>query len=260
MSRRFRDAATLAVLHSTTSHAFQSPSSLCLSAPPLPLVAGVSNVSAVLDVAFWEQCRAFLCFSDPDFPPITFTFDSSDCVGSETASFIVPDGVPNGDALVIWECEGFSSACTQANITQGKAANSSPLYPHQNGTLNCVYGPTSTQETVLPAFAVPNTPSSSVSDIDSPFASERATADPGITSSQNAASAISASATPDLLAGSTGTSTSGMNSSPTISVDAAPFSTITNLFPIPDLGTSTFILTQTITTLLTKTTTLPVSA
>ena len=54
------------------------------------------------DIPFWEQCRASLCFSNHNFPPITFAFDSSDCVGPEVASFVVPDGVPNGDALVIW--------------------------------------------------------------------------------------------------------------------------------------------------------------
>ncbi|KAL2273119.1 hypothetical protein FJTKL_04929 [Diaporthe vaccinii] len=118
MSQRPCVAFTAVALLVLNAHAFHAFSSLCLSTPPLPLVAGVSNISAIYDVSYWQQCRAFLSFAAEDFPTVTFTFGPKYCMGREVATFLVPADVPNGDAHLIWECSGLPPTCIQASITQ----------------------------------------------------------------------------------------------------------------------------------------------
>ncbi len=49
-----------------------------------------------------HRCVASLAFSDPNFLPINYAFESPLCDDEELHSFNVPLGAPNGDACVHW--------------------------------------------------------------------------------------------------------------------------------------------------------------
>ncbi|KAI3331120.1 hypothetical protein F4824DRAFT_498912 [Ustulina deusta] len=115
--------------------AFEDWPLVCISNPPMQLVAGTTNVSAINE-GLYGKCRALLQFADPDFVPITYSFTPTvPCSGPRVASFLVPPGAPNGDARVIWQCEQ-SSACSFAVVSNGTGDQS--LAPEQNGTVACL--------------------------------------------------------------------------------------------------------------------------
>ncbi|KAI3333826.1 hypothetical protein F4824DRAFT_502814 [Ustulina deusta] len=115
--------------------AFEDWPLVCISSPPMQLVAGTTNVSAINESLF-GKCRALLQFADPDFVPITYSFTPTIlCPGPQVASFLVPPGVPNGDARIIWQCEQ-SSACSFAVVSNGTGDQTLP--PEQNGTMACL--------------------------------------------------------------------------------------------------------------------------
>ncbi|KAK2011599.1 hypothetical protein LZ32DRAFT_659430 [Colletotrichum eremochloae] len=74
---------------------------VCVSSPPIPLEAGTSTVSAVLEDPLNRRCEATIFFADPNFLPISYSFDS-ECSGSKINSFKLPIGAPNGEAHVSW--------------------------------------------------------------------------------------------------------------------------------------------------------------
>ena len=96
------------------------PPTICLSSPAIELQAGVSLVEALLvqspfsDGPGWadifyriddplaRRCTASVIFDDPDFLPVTYTFEAARCAGPELASFAVPLGAPSGGAYVKW--------------------------------------------------------------------------------------------------------------------------------------------------------------
>ncbi|KDN70499.1 hypothetical protein CSUB01_07944 [Colletotrichum sublineola] len=101
--------------------ALRSLHKLCISEPPLMLVAGESTVQATSHSPFNQDCRAAIYFSNPAFPPITYPYGSGSChYGAEKASFLVPLGVPNGEAFVTWTCGTVAQACLRAIISEGR--------------------------------------------------------------------------------------------------------------------------------------------
>lgn len=126
----------LAALLMSVTAAFEDWPLVCISGPPMQLVAGTTNVSAINESLFGKKCRALLQFADPDFAPITYSFTpTTSCAGSRETSFLVPPSAPNGDARVIWQCKR-SSACSYAVVSNGTADRS--LAPEQNGTVACL--------------------------------------------------------------------------------------------------------------------------
>ncbi|KAI8626622.1 hypothetical protein F5Y19DRAFT_221897 [Xylariaceae sp. FL1651] len=116
--------------------AFEDWPLVCVSNPPMQLVAGTTNVSAINESLYGKKCRALLQFADPDFVPITYSFiPTIPCSGPRMASFLVPPGAPNGDARVIWQCKQ-SSACSLAVVSNGTGDRT--LAPEQNGTMACL--------------------------------------------------------------------------------------------------------------------------
>ena len=92
---------------------------VCTNSPPLQLIAGESEASAVYvgsglvlsfsrltpfrhDNPFGLNCRALLQFSDSDYHPISYTFNPGSACSDEIISFLVPLGAPNGPASIIW--------------------------------------------------------------------------------------------------------------------------------------------------------------
>ncbi|KAM5357283.1 hypothetical protein ACJZ2D_016420 [Fusarium nematophilum] len=109
----------LAVLVASAS-ALGSLPDLCITEPPLLLVAGESTVQATNHNPIRWDCRAVIHFSNPAFAPITYPYGAGSCYsGSENASFLVPPGVPNGDAFVTWACGVYTQACVRAIISKG---------------------------------------------------------------------------------------------------------------------------------------------
>lgn len=49
-----------------------------------------------------RRCEATIQFSDPSFLPMSYSFESVPCDGLQINVFTIPDGVPNGEAVVIW--------------------------------------------------------------------------------------------------------------------------------------------------------------
>ncbi|KAI1207648.1 uncharacterized protein F4807DRAFT_173486 [Annulohypoxylon truncatum] len=116
--------------------AFEDWPLMCISNPPMQLVAGITNVSVTNENFFERKCRALLEFADPDFAPVTYSFTStSPCPGSRETNLPIPLGSPNGDARVIWQCH-HSSSCNLAVISNGTRSRS--LIPEQNGTIACL--------------------------------------------------------------------------------------------------------------------------
>lgn len=103
-----------------------------------------------------------MVFSDDDFLPITFDFQTSACLGYQQAEISVPSGAPNGIVTVLWypansglsetqtlivthsrQCSGGGArSCSRASIAGG-GGNSDALELHQRGTMECLV-PTAT--------------------------------------------------------------------------------------------------------------------
>lgn len=81
--------------------AFGGPPEICAWGPSLSVMAG-SVMSARVENAWNRRCQAILEFEDTTFLPITWSFPSFDCPGTEEMQFTIPLGVPNGEALVTW--------------------------------------------------------------------------------------------------------------------------------------------------------------
>lgn len=90
-----------AIMAFTTFASSHSAPAVCLWEPVLQVAAG-SEVAARISVALSRRCLAELAFSDSSFLPITWSFESLGCMGPETATIVLPSGVPNGDAYITW--------------------------------------------------------------------------------------------------------------------------------------------------------------
>ncbi|TVY73792.1 hypothetical protein Focb16_v006016 [Fusarium oxysporum f. sp. cubense] len=118
------------------SRALSSQSSLCFNGPSIPLEAGVSVLSAMIDLPLEGRCEATMQFADSAFLPIRFSFDKVKCEGQQINKLRVPRGVSNGEAEVIWQCAGLAPSYSRAVISGGDADMSSPaLY---TGIVGCV--------------------------------------------------------------------------------------------------------------------------
>ncbi|KAI0163878.1 hypothetical protein GGR57DRAFT_268622 [Xylariaceae sp. FL1272] len=134
---------------------------LCLSGPVLSLHAGVSVVSVVVESEKIQQCIATTEFASIDFLPVTYSFTNFSCPGSHVASFVLPEDVPNGEAIITWRCAGLTPRCDYVNITGGRQR--APIDTQHTGTVGCVLevvqtgttlvtmaGPSSTEVRTLP--------------------------------------------------------------------------------------------------------------
>ncbi len=74
---------------------------ICLWDPVVNVAAG-SELTAKITTASTQRCLAELAFSDSTYLPITWSFSASGCMGVETATIALPNGVPNGDAFITW--------------------------------------------------------------------------------------------------------------------------------------------------------------
>ncbi|KAG4278823.1 hypothetical protein FPRO04_06144 [Fusarium proliferatum] len=118
------------------SRALSSQPSLCFNGPSIPLEAGVSVLSAVIDLPQEGRCEATLQFADSEFLPVRFSFDKIKCEGQQINKLRVPRSVPNGEAEVIWQCAGLAPICNRAVISGGDADMSSPAM--YTGIVGCV--------------------------------------------------------------------------------------------------------------------------
>lgn len=118
------------------ARAFRRPSSLCLTDPAIPLEAGNSNMSITVDAPMERRCEATINFSDPAFLPVRYSFASVPCDGLQVNIFTVPEGAPNGEVDVIWQCAGIAPSCNHAVISGG-LANSSMLLENE-GLVGCL--------------------------------------------------------------------------------------------------------------------------
>ncbi|KAL8369527.1 hypothetical protein RB595_000044 [Gaeumannomyces hyphopodioides] len=110
--------------------------SLCISDPPLLLVAGQSKIQAINYSPARRDCRAAIHFANLAFPPITYLYSSGSChFGSENASFQVPIGAPSGDAFVTWECGAVTHTCVRAVISEGRGTPKPPSL--LDGAISC---------------------------------------------------------------------------------------------------------------------------
>ena len=93
-----------------------------------------------------------LRFSDPDFLPVTYKFESKNCTRLEVATFQVPPGIPNGYAWINWyvylvprlsivlmllpcrQCLGQPPTCTYVYVSSKSDEN---VVLVQNGTVEC---------------------------------------------------------------------------------------------------------------------------
>ncbi|KAI1249790.1 hypothetical protein MGN70_009404 [Eutypa lata] len=117
---------TIAFVLPTLAALVEYPSRVCISSPPVALDAGVSVVSAVITGDLSRRCMATMEFADPDFFPISYSFDTVPCSGQQVTSFVVPREAPNGEAYV---------TC-HANISGGLG---NPLMDEQSqGTVGCI--------------------------------------------------------------------------------------------------------------------------
>ncbi|OAA55983.1 hypothetical protein ISF_07581 [Cordyceps fumosorosea ARSEF 2679] len=113
----------------------------CMMAPPIclsniiELDAGFSFVSASIDGTLTQRCEALVTLDDPEYLPVTFTFDASHCDGPFTASFQMSPGFPAGDGYVFWQCSGQSPTCNRIRV-KGGHKDASPALQRQ-GYVEC---------------------------------------------------------------------------------------------------------------------------
>ncbi|KAI1119352.1 hypothetical protein F5Y14DRAFT_394998 [Nemania sp. NC0429] len=122
---------------------------LCISSPVLDLVAGKTEVSAVIEGGLERRCIAILSFENDNFLPVFYSFEPSPCSGQQVTSFHVPAEAPDGDAYVTWQCSGFASACSHANITGGLGNPTMKL--QRSGVVGCVLEALETSTTFVTA-------------------------------------------------------------------------------------------------------------
>ncbi|KAI0399795.1 hypothetical protein F4802DRAFT_533273 [Xylaria palmicola] len=123
---------------------------VCVSEPPLLLDAGASNVSAIIDGSFGRQCQATLYFSDPMFLPLTYHFDNISCDGLAVTTFSMPEGLPNGDGCVVWQCDGPELVtCNNMIVSGGSSKDTLPR--NRSGTIGCMLNTTQVQNPVVTA-------------------------------------------------------------------------------------------------------------
>ncbi|RYO97359.1 hypothetical protein DL765_011203 [Monosporascus sp. GIB2] len=103
----------LALLALAMSMSMAYPQGMCISGPAFALEAGVSVLAAVINGDFTQRCAATVGFADPDFLPVSYSFESLPCSGRQVANFVLPKEVPNGEAYITWP----SSTLTEALST-----------------------------------------------------------------------------------------------------------------------------------------------
>ncbi|KAK0627166.1 hypothetical protein B0T14DRAFT_129331 [Immersiella caudata] len=161
ISHRTAMKIAIAALLAAVSAAFRDWPLVCMSSPPMQLIAGTTNVSAINENPYWKQCRAILHFADPEFVPITYSFTpTAPCSGTQVTSFVVPSGAPNGDARIIWQCKR-SSACSFAVVSNGTGDRS--LTPEQNAGTNA--GQTVELTRINSATQVPPFPNTTATEV-----------------------------------------------------------------------------------------------
>ncbi|KXH28612.1 hypothetical protein CNYM01_11245 [Colletotrichum nymphaeae SA-01] len=102
-----------------TSFSLQGQSAVCAWEPAAIVEAG-SVISATFNNPWSSRCEVTLQFSDPAYLPVTWTFDPVVCKGQQIGQFSVPQGAPNGDAVVTWRCAGQDSpSCNHVLIRNG---------------------------------------------------------------------------------------------------------------------------------------------
>ncbi|KAM6529634.1 hypothetical protein FALCPG4_007764 [Fusarium falciforme] len=134
MYPKFSLALTALFLHEAWAFSLQYP--LCLAEPVLALDAGRSTLSAVVHFPTETRCEATLYFSDTSFLPIRYTFKPLSCDGGQVLNFKVPEGSPNGDVDVIWQCAGLAPSCNHGVISGGRADSSIPS--EADGQVGCL--------------------------------------------------------------------------------------------------------------------------
>ncbi|KAH6881118.1 hypothetical protein B0T10DRAFT_551397 [Thelonectria olida] len=103
---------------------------------PSPVTAGSVRTAGILN-PFAARCEAVLDFDNPNYLPITWSFDAVDCEDVQIAQFTLPLAVPNGGAYITWDCEGDITTCNHIVITNGNGnPDSVPL--QQVGVVGCV--------------------------------------------------------------------------------------------------------------------------
>ncbi|KAL7783428.1 hypothetical protein V8C37DRAFT_397241, partial [Trichoderma ceciliae] len=119
----------------TLSHAVQ----LCVLGDPILQFPAGSNFNVLLP-QYAEQCRAKVQFNPYSISsPLQYTFKTIDCAdGFQTARMEIPTYVPNGPALLTWECKDMNSCGTPLYISEGveDASGSREL----EGGSSCVSG------------------------------------------------------------------------------------------------------------------------
>ncbi|RYP01924.1 hypothetical protein DL764_006019 [Monosporascus ibericus] len=125
---------TLPALAMSMSMAY-SPG-MCISGPSFALEAGVSVLAAVINGDFTQRCAATVGFADPDFLPVSYSFEPLPCSGRQVANFVLPKEVPNGEAYITWHCAGLTPACNYAKVSGGLGNPSMEL--QRQGTVGCV--------------------------------------------------------------------------------------------------------------------------
>ncbi|KAJ9155547.1 hypothetical protein NKR23_g2117 [Pleurostoma richardsiae] len=185
--------------------------SLCQSEPMIQIEAGVTVVSATIDNLLDRPCEAIVTFSDPDFLPVVYFFDSIPCTGREIASFVMPPGVPSGNASIIWQCAGLSPSCNCATITGGTGDPTLTL--EHLGTVGCAFESLITSTTLVTMTRSSSTFVETVADI--------LTA--STTSFQETSTTTTQATSSDLQSTTTDTSmsTSSVSTNPTVGGTAA---------------------------------------
>ncbi|KAJ3494052.1 hypothetical protein NLG97_g4323 [Lecanicillium saksenae] len=107
---------------------------ICLS-NIIELEAGDSFVSASIDGSVTARCEASVSLDDPEFLPVTYTFDASNCDTSFIASFQVPSGLSAGDGYITWQCSGQSPTCNRIRVKGGQKDSSLAL--QRQGYVQC---------------------------------------------------------------------------------------------------------------------------
>ncbi|KAJ4248076.1 hypothetical protein NW762_012846 [Fusarium torreyae] len=94
--------------------------SMCLL-NPIELDAGLSLISAKITDTHPGPCSVSFYFEDPAFLPITYNFKPLACDGAGLVNFVVPLGVPSGEAYITFQCAGQSQSCHRAFIVGGQS-------------------------------------------------------------------------------------------------------------------------------------------
>ncbi|KAK7994239.1 hypothetical protein PG991_015827 [Apiospora marii] len=88
-----------------------------------------------------------MSFSNSDFLQLSYSFEPIDCPGHQSMSFVVPPGVPNGEASVTWQCSGQTPHCFLATVFGGLADPAMNL--QLPGTVGCVLKAVQTSTSIV---------------------------------------------------------------------------------------------------------------